>query len=424
MSLPKSFNLAEAIPSLPEGSSGNLVSVRPVSGSSFTPSSIIDFDLPSGRGWLDPTSLAIRYKATTVADASGCVMIGCPLYTPFARLQLTVGGVQIDSISQYNQVCQVLVNGKYDVAGKYGKQSGFGYTNASAGNTQYLDGRLSAVSATDNYFVAGELPCILSNSEKMIPLFACGTIRLSLTLDTLANMFFSTGATYNVASSFAISNIEVVFNLIDLGKDVQDMVKGMGPRLFLKSHSYNNSATACPVGTQGSMSYVFNQRYSSIRSAFVCANRVVGSKWGEIVDLTSGAGDLQLQIGSMNYPSSVLSCVLNDSGCLQETQRAFNNLYSGATMSINTTEWSVGANTLTSNLSYFEPGKGIFGVNLEKCQSTDHVMMSGVSTYNSPINVVINCPTATTYACNLNLILDYDAIIVIDQEATSLSVRS
>ena len=93
-------------------------------------------------------------------------------------------------------------------------------------------------------------------------------------------------------------------------------------------------------------------------------------------------------------------------------------------MSINTNEWAVGANTTAANLLYYEPGKGIFGVNLEKCQSTDHVMMSGVSTYNSPINVLINCPTATTNACNINLILDYDAIIVIDQESSSLSVRS
>ena len=93
-------------------------------------------------------------------------------------------------------------------------------------------------------------------------------------------------------------------------------------------------------------------------------------------------------------------------------------------MSINTNEWFVGANTASASLSYVEPGKAIFGVNLEKCQSTDHVMMSGVSTYNSPINVVINVPNATTNACNLNLILDYDAIIVIDQESSSLSVRS
>ncbi len=318
----------------------------------------------------------------------------------------------------------VLVSGKYDQAGNYGKMACFGYTNATAGNVQYFDGRLSATGAVDNYYVAGELPCILSNSEKMIPLFACGAIRISLTLDTLSNMFFDNGATYKVATAFSLSNIEVVFNLIDLGKGVETMVKGMGSRLFLKSHSYNNSATACPLGTVGSQSYVFNQRYSSIRSAFICANRTVGSKWGEIVDLTSGFGDFQLQIGSINYPSNVLSAVLNDSGCLAETQRAFNNLYSGATMSINTSEWAVGANTATANLLYYECGKGIFGVNLEKCQSTDHVMMSGVSTYNSPINVVVNCPTATTNACNLNLILDYDAILVIDQESSSLSVRS
>jgi hypothetical protein len=51
-------------------------------------------------------------------------------------------------------------------------------------------------------------------------------------------------------------------------------------------------------------------------------------------------------------------------------------------------------------------------------------MMSGASTYNTPISVNINLGTATTAAANLNLILDYDAILVLDPRARQLSVRS
>ena len=50
--------------------------------------------------------------------------------------------------------------------------------------------------------------------------------------------------------------------------------------------------------------------------------------------------------------------------------------------------------------------------------------MSGVSTFGSSISAVINMPTATGGLCNLNLMLDYDSIIVIDQESKQLSVRS
>ena len=125
--------------------------------------------------------------------------------------------------------------------------------------------------------------------EKMISLF--GAIRLSFTLDSLANMFFDSGTTYHVATAFTLSNFEVVYNMVDLGKEVETMVKGMGARLFLKSHTYNNSATAVVSGTVGSNSYVFNQRLSSIRSAFILPNRTVGNKCGEIVDLTTAHGD-------------------------------------------------------------------------------------------------------------------------------------
>ena len=191
MSLPKSFNLAESIPSLPEGSSSTLISCRPVSGSSFAPSAIINIDLGT-RGWLDPKSLAIRFKCAVTADASGCAMIGVPLYTPFQRVSTVIQGVTVDSISSYNQVAHVLTNGSLGVSDKYGLQSGFGFSipSANAASMEYLDGRISAAGAVDTFYVAGTLPCLLSNCEKMIPLFACGAIRLSFTLDTLANMFF------------------------------------------------------------------------------------------------------------------------------------------------------------------------------------------------------------------------------------------
>jgi hypothetical protein len=200
------------------------------------------------------------------------------------------------------------------------------------------------------------------------------------------------------------------------------MVKGMGSRLFIKSHSYNNSATAVASGATGSSSYVFNQRYSSIRSAFVLPNQIVGSKSCEFCDLTSGSGNYQLQIGNSAFPQMAMSSYLNRAGILQETFRAVSNIYSNAGMSVDQTEFGANINTVPS--LYYEPGKFIVGINLEKCQNTDHVLMSGVSTYNSPISVVIDSPTASTAAANLNLLLDYDAIIVIDQDSHNISVRS
>jgi hypothetical protein len=427
VSLPKSFKLDEPIPSLPEGSNGCLISCRPISSSTYGAGGVIDVDLGS-RGWLDPKSLAIRYTMAITAGATATAMIGTPCYTPFNRLSITANGTTIDSISQYNQVAHVLTNGSMDVASKFGRQYAYGYSSSlpPTTNIQNLDARVSAVTATDTFSVACPLPCLLSNSEKSIPLFAVGNMRLTFTIDTLANMF-ATGAmvaNYAVATGFLISNFEVVYNMIDLGAEVERMVRGMGSRLFLKSHSYNNSATAVGVGTTGSQSFVFNQRYSSIRSAFLLPNLTIGSKWAEICDITANAGDYQLQIGNSAYPQMPLSALNNKGGILQETYRAFGNLYDNNSMSIDGVEFQITSSTLLGALNPYEPGKFIIGQNLEKCQNSDHVLMSGVSTYNSPISAVINMPTATVGLCNLNLMLDYDAIIVIDQESKQLSVRS
>ena len=428
VSLPKSFKLDEPIPSLTDGSQSTLISCRPVSGGPWTPGGIIDIDLGT-RGWLDPASLAIRYSVATVVPATTpSAMIGTPVYTPFQRLQVTANGTTIDSISQYNQVAHVLTLGNLDVAAKFGRQFAYGYSPTQPATTtiQNLDARVSAANATDSYSVAAPLPCLLSQCEKMIPLFAVGNIRLTFTLDSLANMF-ATGTmvtAYQIPTSISLSNFEVVYNMVDLGHEVEAMVKGMGSRLFLKSHSYNNSATAVAAGAIGSQAYVFNQRYSSIRSAFILPNLTIGSKWGEICDLTSGSGDYQLQIGNSAYPQMPLSSFNNKAGILQETYRAFGNIYGNGSMSIDGGEFLITANNALASLNPYEPGKFIVGQNLEKCQNTDHVLMSGVSTYNSPISAIINISTASTGACNLNLLLDYDAIIVIDQDAHQISVRS
>jgi hypothetical protein len=429
--LPKSFNLAEPIPSLPDGAMSQLITCRPISGVSFAESSIIELDL-GNRGWCDPKSVSIRYKVAQTTGATAAVMAGVPVYTPFQRVSTLVGGASIDSISQYNQVAQVLVAGKYDVAAKYGLQSSFGYSNVGAvGAMNDLDGRFTAAGGAlgvASYTVSAPLiGTLLTNCDKQLPLFAMPQIRFQFTLDSLANMFIVTGGASILPTAFSLVNFELCYTMTDLGASVEAMVYGMGRSLLLKSHGTSNSAVSVGIGSSGSLSYVFNQRFASVRSAFICPSAsAVGSKWGEICDLTSNNGDYQILVGNQAFPQAPLSTVLNRSGILQETRRAFGNLYdSDNSMSINALEFARTINDATTGPpTYYEPGKFIVGVNLDKIQTGDHAMMSGASTYNTPISVNINVGTATTSAANLNLILDYDAILVLDPTARQLSVRS
>lgn len=434
-SLPKSFNLAEVIPSLPDGVISTLVSCRPISGSTFTQQQIIEVDL-GNRGFCDPKSISIRYKVLVNTDISGAAFIGVPVYTPFQRISTLVGGASIDTVNQYNQVAQVLVNGQYSVADKYGVQSSFGYSNAG-GDMLNLDGRGYAVSLADadaaaTTTLAGPLiGTLLTNCEKQLPLFAMPQVRFQFTLDSLANMSFIklgvAGTGYAAFTKVSISNFELVYQMTDMGAGVEAMIYSMGPTLSLKTSGISNTAVSVPSATSGSQAYVFNQRFASIRSAFLCPSRADGAsnKWAEFSDLTGGNGDYQLLIGNVAYPQTQLSTALNRSGILQETRRAFGSLYDAKnSMSINTVEFGRLINDSSANNLFYEPGKFIVGVNLDKVQTEDRVLMCGASTYNTPITAVVNINTATSIAGNLNVILDYDAVLVLDTNARQLSVRS
>jgi len=433
--LPKSFDLSERIESIPDSATSKLISCRPISGGTFTQQQIMEFDLQSF-GWLIPQSLALRYKVRVNTDASGAALIGTPVFTPFQRVSTLVGGSSIDTINGYNQVMQLYVNGHMDVAQKYGNQAGFGYTNTT-GTLINLDGRtfdasIADASSNSTFTVSAPLyGTLLSSAEKCLPLFAMPSVRLQFTLDSLANMsFIKLGA---VATGFAaltkleIFNAELVYTCVDMGAGVEAMVRSLGSSISIKSHGLSNTAVSVPSGTSGSQSYVFNQRFASIRSAYLLGTRADGAanKWAGFADITTNNGDYQLTIAGTPYPPTVLSTALNHQGILTETRRAFGSLFDhkNAT-SINTVEFDTDINDSSSNALVTEPGKFIVGINLSRVGDDDKVMMSGVSTYNSPINANININTATTVAANLNLVLDYDAILVLDPIANQLSVRS
>lgn len=428
MSLPKSFNLSEPIASLPEGAKSTLMSVRPISGSSFGPSQIVEFDLPNSQ-WLVPDSLAIRYNQRISSSAATAVVAGTPYITPFARLNTLINGQVVDSISQYSQVVHMIINTSMGVSKKYGQAQSWGYTvpTASDGLMTYLDGRLVPASQTlEKTTVAGPLyGTLLSNSEKCLPLFSMGNVRLQFQIDSLANMSFNNGTITDI-TGLQIDSFELTFKLVDLGPAVERMVYDMGPQLFIKSHGWMNSSVAVSAGTSGTQSYVFNQRLASIRSAYIVPNRPSGSKQFEFVDITNGNGTYQLLCGNSTFPQLPLDTLNNFNGVFLSTAAASQNIYGkNSEMSISRAEAVVDENDLTANLVYYTPGKFIAGIDLSRTPSGDDrdIMMGGSSTYNTPITCQVTFNTATTNANSLNLMLDYDAVLVLDVASRQVSVR-
>ena len=409
-SLPSSVNYAEAIPVLPENSITYSVSLNPLNGTSFANNgNLIQFQLGS-RGFLIPDSVYLRYKCVVANATSVSGIQGTPCYSYFSRCETLFGSISVDNINSFHTVCNLLVNTTQDIASKYGSQNAYGYSVSATPSMEELDGRTIPI-AGDTAFYSCPLPCMLTNSEKLIPLFAMPNIMIQLTTANL-NDIIST----STITGFTLSNLELVYSFIDMGAEVEMMVRNMGPKIYIKSQSFNQASVVVPIGTNGSSNFVFSQRLASIKSAFVhFSNGAVGARAFDAIDITTSTagtgGDYSLTVGSVQYPQKPLSSGYNKAGILQELRRAIGSIYDKSnSMSINTLEFNYLESGTASTFNV--PGKFWLGFPLEKLHS--RALLTGISSAGTNIVVNVNLLTATILAHSCNLILMYDALIEID----------
>ena len=421
MSLPLQLDYSQSISELPECTNYEVTLTPSTGATNYGVGNIIKFDFQQ-RGFIDPSSIVIRYKYTLASAISAC-MIATPAYAPFQRLETLIGSQVVESINQYNQVAGYLyVNTQYDVAMKYGQQAALGFVNSTTTpSLEDLDGRLCVANETGTFSMP--LVGLLSSSSKLIPAFAMPQISIQLTVDSIANIFTSgTGAV--IPTGFTLSNVELCYNMLDFGRSVEHDILAM-PKLFLKCWSFSNSSASIAANMSGSISLVYNQKYASVKAAYILASgTTVNSlnKWGDSYDVTQSSGDYSIMIAGQTYPQRNLSTLNNKAYILQELRRASGNINDkNNNMSVNSVEFYVDANDLTTNTV---PGKFIVGIPLEKLHiPSDKAILTGVSTNNSNITVNINTSVATAAAYTMNLILNYDAIIEVDTQTRDARVR-
>jgi hypothetical protein len=414
-SLPSSVAYTQGSPSLPPNAKSHQVVVRSSNGLTFGQNQTVVFELPNSE-FLDPTSLHLRYSYE-FTDPSGAQLKGTPLYTPFQRLACFAGSVQLESISEYGQTANMLVNLTHSIGEKYGSQSPYGYFNSTTTPTLAdLDGRTLTVNETGSF--AGPLPCVISNCEKFLPLFALPQLRIELTVDTINNMFRSDSVA--VPSNMVLKNMELVYKSVSMGQEVEAMVRQIGVT-HIKTQSLLNTASFLNSAVSGSIALVYNQRLASIKSAFIyIANTTSDSNQQyDSVDITQSNGSYSITIAGTQYPQTPYNTALNKQGIFMGLKSATGSIYAkDNNFSINAVEFGRldgQATTLT------EPGKFIVGIDTEVLDN--QFIMSGVSSQNSSITVNIVCNTSTTDSHNIHLITSYDALLEIDFTSGMASLK-
>jgi hypothetical protein len=418
MSLPKEINYSK-MASLPKGTTSLSIVVSPANGASFGESQQIQFNLPS-RSYLVPESIYLRFKVSTSGQTTqnGSFRGAFPGYTPFIRCETLIGSSVVESISNYGQLNSMLLSCKVD----YGQKLGLAYSMGVQANTGadlelYTMNGHAIDSLTESFFVAIPLNCLFANASSLIPLKYMPASTIQLTTDTIANMIYSPAGT-DTPTAITFTNLELVADLIDFNSEVDDAIMSMVDergKILIKSQSYMSSGQTTAAISSGSLEYIYSMRLASIKSLFLIlagthANSL--NKNFDSLDITTNNGSYQFFIASAPYPSRPISTILNKAGVLAELSQAF-----GPVHDLTTTKFSITPKefnyTNNSTTTIAQCGKFFVGCNTERL-STNQVMLSGVSSQNSPLSCRIDINTATTNSQILNLVALFDAIIEVD----------
>ena len=453
--LPREINYTQLPVSLPQGVTTYDVALRPVNGSSWScqqAGSQVQFELPSRAGYMDGKTLSLSYKYT--CTATGITRIRCtPFYTPIARLEVLFGSQTAQNIPNYNVTMNMLTQLKFSVADKIGSITGYGWglehtvtevpVNASQTSTTAMtltgcDGRVLQGAGEIGTFY-GPLNCILSQADKFIPLGMMPQVRVQLTLDSIANIFSNTAVVANdgfsqstpfqtvnagvVPSDFVLSDFVLAYTHVDMGPEIDSSVRAMGDKLVIKTESFTSSGNTLPVGSIGQIELLYSQKLASIKSLFLhCSSNAVGCANGPFDAFeVLGTGDLQFNIASKLYPSTrpLSAAIANRSTLLLELKKAVSSLYDTKSgMSIAPQEFI----SIEKTSSVHNPSKVYYGINCQQLQSNG-VLLSGVSSQNTPISARLNLSAALTKTVNALLISCFDVLIEVDPANRDAVIR-
>lgn len=195
--------------------------------------------------------------------------------------------------------------------------------------------------------------------------------------------------------------------------------------LTIKTQSFGSSSQNLNAGQTGYTELIYNFRYSSIKSLIAVNgnNNAASNKQFDSVDLTSGNGDYSFSVGGIIYPSKPLNTLTNKTEVLQEFRSAMGSIFDkNNNCSINAVEFNY--NGTAAATTYSAPSKFYVGTSLEK-QIGSNSILSGVSSSDSPISYRIN--TGTSIGANqstVTLIVNYDALIVVDPNSKQTIVKT
>lgn len=428
-SLPSTLDFSKKLPELPSGVKATLMSVQTTNGISFSPSQVLQWDLPARKGlFIDGKTAFIRFKISATSTAGTGVFRRKPVYSVFSRLDEFVGSTPCNSVYLYNQVANMIVDTNYNLADTLGQQFSWGLSQTAA--LTDLDGVATSIGANDLYVSAPLLGSFLPSADKLIPTGLMAPIRIQLTVDTITNIF----NTATDITALTISQPELCFSAIDMGADVEDAIAMSSPQLLIKSQGWANATQGVAAGTAGFNTLSFNHRYKSIENLYFLSSSSVATKafnlWGDSFNpmgLAGQIGSIQAMIGQDVYPQLPINNATGGVASIQQYLRECvgqiaDNRNSMSIFNVNFNQYANGSAASSTDA----PAKFIVGFPLSKINSPSPYsqvsLMSGADASSMPINVLLNAGSSFNSNMNFSLIAQYTQVLTIDTTSKQVAV--
>ena len=441
--LPKEIAYNRPMASLPADTSSLNVIVRPSNGANFAAGGdIIQFDLPA-HSFLVPSSLTLRGKVRTLAgtDGKSDLMWGVPAASWIQRVETIVGGNLIESVQSYGQLYNMIALTKLNVAEKYGLATELGFVGGASGATgaltvDNLSGRtLNSVAASDATPFSFALPlgCLLASCAELVPLGLMGGVRIQITTAALAD--YIQQDTTAALPTITFEDLELNFDLVSFGAGMDGVVASMANAdgdILMKSQGWNVNNINSSTVAGGSQDLIFNTRLSSIKSLIYQGSGTYQTNWGAdkppaygAAQVAGATGSTQFFVASTPFPPTPLrennqAAIMSE---LRQAQGQVHDVYStSASISPQQFITAPQLGTAANAILFSAPPSHFVGVNTEKL-STNAVMLSGVSSQLSPINVRLQSSSASNANFTSTLFALYDAVISINIPTRTMMVR-
>jgi len=365
------------------------------------------------------------------ADTNSYSILGS-FYSLFSRQVVNANGTVLETIERPGELVNQLINMTMNAAEKIAQTNSLG-TFAQKVSDDYvadcttniggplINTALLNLGTNNNNSLTFAIPIIgILDSAKFLPMWN-SNIDLELTINALTNWLTIISGTFSGTAGFTLSNLELVFDAIELSPESFGMVMANYPqKVVVKSSTYLAGTGSLASGVSGGQDIPINARLSSMKQLFYyfnqasCADQTFGGvnpNGTDVVFITNGKYYPQRPI-KLNNPSEVY----------MQIQKAFGSIksysHSGsigkAELCRRQTANTLYAGPITSKANLqFTGNKFYLAIDTEIVNTNKNSLYNGIQTgVNS--NIRLNINEALTAAMTCYYWCCYDALLEFD----------